>query len=42
MSVGDSSTFLGDQTSYMSICVGERLEESLAQLSAQELQQEVG
>uniref|UniRef100_A0A8C5D3B0 CDK5 regulatory subunit associated protein 2 n=1 Tax=Gadus morhua TaxID=8049 RepID=A0A8C5D3B0_GADMO len=39
---GDSLTFLGDQTSYMSICVGDRLEESLSQLSASELRQKVG
>ncbi|XP_059894564.1 CDK5 regulatory subunit-associated protein 2 isoform X6 [Gadus macrocephalus] len=38
---GDSLTFLGDQTSYMSICVGDRLEESLSQLSASELRQKV-
>ncbi|CAL8318255.1 unnamed protein product [Lota lota] len=38
---GDTLTFLGDQTSYMSICVGERLEESLSQLSPQDLRQKV-
>lgn len=34
-------SFVGDQTSYMSICVGEGLDDSLSQLSAQELRQKV-
>ncbi|XP_029920528.1 CDK5 regulatory subunit-associated protein 2 isoform X2 [Myripristis murdjan] len=38
---GDTLSFIGDQTSYMSICVGEGLEEGLSQLSAQELRQKV-
>ncbi|KAJ3598439.1 hypothetical protein NHX12_001949 [Muraenolepis orangiensis] len=38
---GDTLTFLGDQTSYMSICVGEGLQESLSLLSPQELRQKV-
>uniref|UniRef100_A0A3Q2WJZ4 CDK5 regulatory subunit associated protein 2 n=1 Tax=Haplochromis burtoni TaxID=8153 RepID=A0A3Q2WJZ4_HAPBU len=38
---GDSLSFIGDQTSYMSICVGEGLDDSLSHLSAQELKQKV-
>ncbi|KAL3042066.1 hypothetical protein OYC64_020090 [Pagothenia borchgrevinki] len=38
---GDTLSFIGDQTSYMSICVGEEHEDSLSQLSAQELKQKV-
>ncbi|KAG7268206.1 hypothetical protein CRUP_022895, partial [Coryphaenoides rupestris] len=39
---GDTLSFLGDQTSYMSICVGEGLqEESLSLLSPQDLRQKV-
>ncbi|XP_041825262.1 CDK5 regulatory subunit-associated protein 2 isoform X3 [Melanotaenia boesemani] len=38
---GDTLSFIGDQTSYMSICLGEAPDESLSQLSAQELQQKV-
>uniref|UniRef100_UPI003AAC0E90 CDK5 regulatory subunit-associated protein 2 n=1 Tax=Centroberyx gerrardi TaxID=166262 RepID=UPI003AAC0E90 len=38
---GDTLSFIGDQTSYMSICVGEELGEGLSQLSAQELRQKV-
>lgn len=34
-------SFIGDQTSYMSICVGEGLDDSLSHLSAQELKQKV-
>lgn len=34
-------SFLGDQTSYMSICVGEGQDDSLSLLSAQELRQKV-
>ncbi|XP_028274258.1 CDK5 regulatory subunit-associated protein 2 isoform X2 [Parambassis ranga] len=34
-------TFIGDQTSYMSICVGEGEDDSLSQLSAVELRQKV-
>ncbi|KAM9306675.1 CDK5 regulatory subunit-associated protein 2 isoform 3-T3 [Pholidichthys leucotaenia] len=37
----DTLSFIGDQTSYMSICVGEGLDDSLAQLSVQELRQKV-
>ncbi|XP_072310730.1 CDK5 regulatory subunit-associated protein 2 [Eucyclogobius newberryi] len=37
----DSSMFLGDQTSYMSICVGEDLGDSLSQLTSQELREKV-
>lgn len=36
---GDTLSFIGDQTSYMSICVGE--DDSLSQLSAVELRQKV-
>ncbi|XP_076014766.1 CDK5 regulatory subunit-associated protein 2 isoform X3 [Genypterus blacodes] len=38
---GDTLSFIGDQTSYMSICVGEGQEESLSLLSAPELKQKV-
>lgn len=38
---GDTLSFLGDQTSYMSICVGEGQDDSLSLLSAQELRQKV-
>ncbi|XP_061589722.1 CDK5 regulatory subunit-associated protein 2 isoform X1 [Cololabis saira] len=38
---GDTLSFIGDQTSYMSICVGEGLDDSLSHLSAQELRQKV-
>ncbi|MEQ2232970.1 hypothetical protein ILYODFUR_016917 [Ilyodon furcidens] len=38
---GDTLSFIGDQTSYMSICVGEGPDDSLSQLSPQELQQKV-
>ncbi|XP_063746348.1 CDK5 regulatory subunit-associated protein 2 isoform X3 [Eleginops maclovinus] len=38
---GETLSFIGDQTSYMSICVGEEHEDSLSQLSAQELKQKV-
>ncbi|XP_070845922.1 CDK5 regulatory subunit-associated protein 2 isoform X1 [Chaetodon trifascialis] len=38
---GDTLSFIGDQTSYMSICVGEGQEASLSLLSAQELRQKV-
>lgn len=38
---GETLSFIGDQTSYMSICVGEGADESLSQLSAQELKQKV-
>lgn len=34
-------SFIGDQTSYMSICVGEEHDESLSELSAQELRHKV-
>lgn len=34
-------SFIGDQTSYMSICVGEEHDDSLSQLSAQELRRKV-
>lgn len=34
-------SFIGDQTSYMSICVGEGLDDSLSHLSAQELKRKV-
>uniref|UniRef100_A0A1A7YZQ5 CDK5 regulatory subunit associated protein 2 n=1 Tax=Iconisemion striatum TaxID=60296 RepID=A0A1A7YZQ5_9TELE len=37
----DTLSFIGDQTSYMSICVGEGADDSLSQLSSQELQQKV-
>lgn len=39
--VGDTLSFIGDQTSYMSICVGEEHDESLSELSAQELRHKV-
>uniref|UniRef100_A0A3Q3MV79 CDK5 regulatory subunit associated protein 2 n=1 Tax=Mastacembelus armatus TaxID=205130 RepID=A0A3Q3MV79_9TELE len=35
---GDTLSFIGDQTSYMSICVGEGHDDSLSLLSPQELQ----
>ncbi|XP_049459390.1 CDK5 regulatory subunit-associated protein 2 isoform X2 [Epinephelus fuscoguttatus] len=38
---GDTLSFIGDQTSYMSICVGEGQDDSLSLLSAQELKQKV-
>lgn len=38
---GDTFSFIGDQTSYMSICVGEGQDDSLSLLSAQELRQKV-
>nr|XP_046230565.1 myomegalin-like isoform X2 [Scatophagus argus] len=38
---GDTLSFIGDQTSYMSICVGEGQDDSLSLLSAQELRQKV-
>ncbi|XP_042365374.1 CDK5 regulatory subunit-associated protein 2 isoform X2 [Plectropomus leopardus] len=38
---GDTLSFIGDQTSYMSICVGEGQDDSLSQLSTQELKQKV-
>ncbi|KAM4635269.1 CDK5 regulatory subunit-associated protein 2 isoform 3-T3 [Polymixia lowei] len=38
---GDTLSFIADQTSYMTICVGEGLEEGLSQLSEQELKQKV-
>ncbi|CAL8278581.1 unnamed protein product [Merluccius merluccius] len=38
---GNTLSFLGDQTSYLSICVGEGLEEGLSQLSPQELREKV-
>ncbi|XP_030005659.1 CDK5 regulatory subunit-associated protein 2 isoform X2 [Sphaeramia orbicularis] len=38
---GETLSFIGDQTSYMSICVGEWQDDSLSQLSAQELKQKV-
>uniref|UniRef100_A0A1A8RHM4 CDK5 regulatory subunit associated protein 2 n=1 Tax=Nothobranchius rachovii TaxID=451742 RepID=A0A1A8RHM4_9TELE len=37
----ETLSFSGDQTSYMSICVGEGVDDSLSELSAQELQQKV-
>ncbi|KAM6984635.1 CDK5 regulatory subunit-associated protein 2 [Aplochiton taeniatus] len=37
----DTLSFIADQTSYMSICVGEGLEEGLANLSAPELRDKV-
>uniref|UniRef100_A0AAV2IRB1 Centrosomin N-terminal motif 1 domain-containing protein n=1 Tax=Knipowitschia caucasica TaxID=637954 RepID=A0AAV2IRB1_KNICA len=40
-SEGDSLMLLGDQTSYMSICVGEEQEECLSQLSSKELVEKV-
>ncbi|KAM9337803.1 CDK5 regulatory subunit-associated protein 2 [Symphorus nematophorus] len=38
---GETWSFIGDQTSYMSICMGEGQDDSLSQLSAQELRQKV-
>ncbi|KAM9841643.1 CDK5 regulatory subunit-associated protein 2 [Aulostomus maculatus] len=38
---GDTLSFIGDQTSYMSICLGEGGDDSLSQLSVQELKQKV-
>ncbi|XP_045922073.1 CDK5 regulatory subunit-associated protein 2 isoform X2 [Micropterus dolomieu] len=38
---GDTLSFIGDQTSYMSICVGEGQDDSLSLLSAQELRHKV-
>ncbi|XP_047200543.1 CDK5 regulatory subunit-associated protein 2 isoform X6 [Hippoglossus stenolepis] len=38
---GDTLSFIGDQTSYMSICVGEGQDDSLCQLSPQALKQKV-
>ncbi|XP_053303708.1 CDK5 regulatory subunit-associated protein 2 isoform X4 [Pleuronectes platessa] len=38
---GDTLSFIGDHTSYMSICVGEGQDDSLCQLSPQELKQKV-
>ncbi|XP_073333749.1 CDK5 regulatory subunit-associated protein 2 isoform X4 [Pagrus major] len=38
---GETLSFIGDQTSYMSICVGEGQDDSLSQLSAQELKEKV-
>ncbi|XP_053196352.1 CDK5 regulatory subunit-associated protein 2 isoform X4 [Scomber japonicus] len=38
---GDTLSFIGDQTSYMSICVGEGQDDSLSLLSAEELKQKV-
>ncbi|XP_074472901.1 CDK5 regulatory subunit-associated protein 2 isoform X1 [Sebastes fasciatus] len=38
---GDTLSFIGDQTSYMSICVGEGQDDSLSLLSDQELRQKV-
>ncbi|XP_023258445.1 myomegalin-like isoform X5 [Seriola lalandi dorsalis] len=38
---GDTLSFIGDQTSYMSICVGEGQDDSLTLLSPQELKQKV-
>lgn len=37
----DTLSFVGDQTSYMSICVEEEHDYSLSQLSAQELRHKV-
>ncbi|KAJ0012979.1 hypothetical protein NQD34_017313, partial [Periophthalmus magnuspinnatus] len=37
----DSLTFLGDQTSYLSICIGEEEDDSLSQLTSQELREKV-
>ncbi|KAM7368804.1 hypothetical protein PAMP_013111 [Pampus punctatissimus] len=37
----DTLSFIGDQTSYMSICVGDGQDDSLSLLSAQELRQKV-
>lgn len=38
---GDTLSFLGDQTSYMSICVEEEHDHTLSQLSTQELRHKV-
>ncbi|XP_034565146.1 CDK5 regulatory subunit-associated protein 2 isoform X4 [Notolabrus celidotus] len=38
---GETLSFIGDQTSYLSICMGEGQDDSLSQLSAQELRQKV-
>ncbi|XP_042251849.1 CDK5 regulatory subunit-associated protein 2-like isoform X3 [Thunnus maccoyii] len=38
---GDTLSFIGDQTSYMSICVAEGQDDSLSLLSSQELRQKV-
>lgn len=38
---GDTLSFIGDQTSYMSICVGEGQDDSLSLLSSQELRHKV-
>ncbi|XP_026211663.1 CDK5 regulatory subunit-associated protein 2 isoform X3 [Anabas testudineus] len=38
---GDTLSFIGDQTSYMSICVGEGHDDSLSLLSPQELKEKV-
>ncbi|XP_031173709.1 CDK5 regulatory subunit-associated protein 2 isoform X2 [Sander lucioperca] len=38
---GDTLSFIGDQTSYLSICVGDEQDDSLSLLSAQELRQKV-
>ncbi|XP_043999901.1 CDK5 regulatory subunit-associated protein 2 isoform X2 [Gambusia affinis] len=38
---GETLSFIGDQTSYMSICVGEGPDDSLPQLSPEELQRKV-
>ncbi|KAK2819336.1 hypothetical protein Q5P01_024897 [Channa striata] len=38
---GDTWSFIGDQTSYMSICVGEGHDDSLSRLSSQELKDKV-
>lgn len=39
--LGDTLSLIGDQTSYMSICVEEEHDDSLSQLSAQELRHKV-
>lgn len=39
--VGDTLSFIGDQTSYMSICVPEEHDENVSELSAQELRHKV-
>lgn len=39
--LGDTLSFIGDQTSYMSICVGEGQDDSLSLLSPQDLRQKV-
>lgn len=38
---GDTLSFIGDQTSYMSICIVDGQDDGLALLSAQELRQKV-